>query len=114
MSSLLWLWACTSADDSGVDTAAAYCADAPAVTWASFGQGFVTEACDGCHASTAPDRYGAPEAVTFDTAEQCWAQADAIVAVATGEDPIMPPNGGVEEEDRIRLGWWLRCGVPCT
>ena len=98
----------TSEPDSGLDE----CADAPVVDWDNFGQGFLLMACQGCHASTTPDRYGAPEDVTFDTVEQAWAQANDILRVATSETPTMPPRGGVEDDDRTRLRWWLECGEP--
>lgn len=91
-----------------------FCADAPTLAWANFGEGFMRESCQGCHASTAPDRHDAPEDVTFDTAEQCWAWAEEILETATGADPTMPPRGGVTDDDRTRLEWWLRCGVPGT
>ena len=101
------------ADDSaGVVTE--FCADAPALTWDTFGQGFLIAQCDGCHASTSPDRHEAPVEVVFDTPTQAWAWAEPILAVAAGAKPTMPPNGGVAEDDRTRLQWWLRCGVPGT
>ena len=54
------------ADDSaGVVTE--FCADAPALTWDTFGQGFLIAQCDGCHASTSPDRHEAPLEVVFDS-----------------------------------------------
>ena len=42
----------------------------PTVTWDSFGQSFLITHCQGCHASTSPQRYGAPEGISFDTQEQ--------------------------------------------
>lgn len=105
---LLLLLACGNKDDSvAIDTA--FCADAPVVTWASFGQGFTIENCQSCHASTTADRYGAPEDVVFDSFADVKAQSDLILAVATGDDPSMPPEGGVDEDDRARLEYWLRC-----
>lgn len=115
----LTLLACTGiatvgeGDDSAV-VATEFCADAPTLTWDTFGQGFLISQCDGCHASTSPDRHDAPSDVVFDTPTQAWALAERILAVATGAEPTMPPNGGVPEDDRTRLEWWLRCGVPGT
>lgn len=126
MSTLLLLAACLVADpptrgpaDSDeplADTAGELpeCVDAPVVDWDNFGQGFLLQSCQGCHASTTADRYGAPEEVTFDTVDQAWAWADDILSVAAGEAPTMPPRGGVEEDDRVRLVWWLACGVSGT
>lgn len=85
------------------------CKDAPLVTYNNFGQGFLSEHCQGCHASTAPDRNDAPEEITFDTADEAWEKAEDILLQATGEEPLMPPRGGVSEEDRLRLEVWLTC-----
>lgn len=92
-------------DDTSSDT----CVDVPLVTWATFGEGFLREACQGCHASTASDRHGAPEDVVFDDVEDAWAWADRIVARAASEPPSMPPMAGTSAEDRVRLVWWLTC-----
>ena len=100
------------APDSAADSTDPRCVGAATLDWDNFGHGFLTVQCDGCHASTAADRYGAPEDLTFDTVDEAWSHADSIVGVATGEAPIMPPRGGVSEDDRVRLGWWLLCGVP--
>lgn len=107
---MLFLLACSAGTESiAVDTAAQFCDEAPLVTYENFGAGFVTENCQGCHASTTANHYGAPENVTFDDATSCWNWKDRILARAGAEDPTMPPNGGVTEEDRIRLRWWLLC-----
>ncbi len=98
-------------DDDSVDP---FCDGVPLLTWGNFGSGFVTENCQGCHASTSVNRHDAPEEVTFDTASQVWARAEDVLEQTTGDDPAMPPQGGVEDADRTRLEWWLRCGVPGT
>jgi hypothetical protein len=95
--------------DSGLDTAADLCADAPTVTWANWGEGFIVERCQSCHASTSPARYGAPEDVTFDDHDQVLTWKDRILARAAGEDADMPPSGGVDEDDRYLLEVWLTC-----
>ena len=84
------------------------------VTWDNFGASFILHQCQGCHASTAVDRYGAPDTVTFDTKEEVWAQAAVVLAVAAGPSPTMPPRGGVSDDDRQRLSWWLTCAEPGT
>lgn len=99
--------------DSAADSADA-CADAPALTWESFGQGFLTQQCQTCHASTAPDRHGAPADVHFDTVDDAWHFSAAILGTAAGDTPTMPPEGGPSADDRQRLEWWLRCGVEGT
>lgn len=82
----------------------------PTVTWDSFGQGFLITHCQGCHASTSPQRYGAPEGIYFDTHEQAEALQSAIErTVLTAE--TMPPAGGLNDEERELLGEWLACGI---
>ena len=102
-------------DDTGVlEAIDEACVDAAVVTYASFGESFLLHNCQGCHASTAPDRYGAPEEATFDDVEQAGAWADRILARAAGEYPSMPPEGGVDADDRTRLTWWLLCAEEGT
>lgn len=103
----------TAAPDTAPDTSDP-CYDAPTVTYANFGRGFMTVACQGCHASTAADRYDAPEGVSFDDVDQCWEWSDRILVRATGDDPGMPPQGGVTEDERQLLYWWLTCAEPGT
>lgn len=104
-----------AAEDSAVaDTADPFCADVPVVTYNNFGEGFLLANCQSCHASTAPDRHDAPEEVSFDTVDQVWTWAGSILATATGDAPKMPPRGGIDEADRVRLEWWLRCAEPGT
>jgi hypothetical protein len=38
------------------------------------------------------------------------AEWDAIARVATGAEPVMPPSGGVPDEEREKLSLWLSCG----
>lgn len=85
------------------------CVDAPVVTYANFGAGFVTQHCQACHASTTPDRHDAPEAVTFDDEASVMQWADRIVARCLGEDASMPPQGGVSDDDLYLLEVWLTC-----
>ena len=109
---LLGLAACQGDDDTTpagtADTGPSLCDDAPVVTWENFGSGFTTESCQACHASTATDRQGAPEAVVFDTEEDALALADRILdrVVDTSD---MPPQGGVTEDDRYLVEVWLSC-----
>ena len=100
------------ASDSGVDV----CADAPVVTYESFGRGFLTQDCQGCHASTVvgDDRHGAPDAVAFDDVDAAWTHAERILARASGDAPTMPPQAGTTADDRQRLVWWLTCAEPGT
>ena len=85
------------------------CEDAPLLTWENFGAGFLTENCQSCHASTNPDRRGAPAGVVFDTLEETLVHRSTILARSTGASPTMPPQGGVSDDDRERLRIWLTC-----
>ena len=91
------------------DDSPGLCEDVPTVTYNRFGEGFMTENCQGCHASTTADRYGAPEEVTFDTVKEVWFWKDRILSRSVGDSISMPPAGGVSEDDRTKLEWWLTC-----
>lgn len=73
-----------------------------------FTEGFLLSKCQPCHASNAPNRYGAPESVHFDNRAAAVKQAEAIRRVVL-EAESMPPSGGVTEEERILLEDWLSC-----
>lgn len=85
------------------------CADLPVVTYDNFGDALLTGHCQSCHASTSPDRAGAPEEVSFDTHADALVWKDAILRVATGEAPTMPPGLTIGADDRERLRIWLTC-----
>jgi uncharacterized membrane protein len=104
------------AHDSGeVDWASLSCDEAPVVTYANFGQGFITHYCQGCHASASAHRYGAPDDVTFDNLEEVWTWDGRILIRASGaEEADMPPAGGTGADDRQKLRWWLECAEAGT
>jgi|GEM_PF-1049855 len=84
------------------------CIDAPLITYSSFGQGFITFNCQGCHGSGAPDRQGAPESVTFDNHEETLFWLERIYQ-RTHVSLDMPPALGIFEEDQERLRIWIDC-----
>ena len=106
----------TTQDSSSVttDTGTDACADIPIVSYANFGEGFLLENCQGCHASTSANRHDAPEDVSFDSVEEAWTWSTVILAVATGDEQSMPPNGGITDDDQTRLEWWFGCAAPGT
>ncbi len=106
---LVWLLACTGAGDTG-DA----CADAPVVTYETFGAGFLRQNCQACHASTTLDRAGAPAEVTFDTVDEAWTWKERILERAAVDPPTMPPMGGTTEDDRAKLTFWLTCADEGT
>ena len=86
------------------------CEDAPAVNWDNWAQGMIITHCQGCHASSSPQRYGAPESVTFDTESEAAIWADRIW-IRTVEEETMPPAGGLLDDDIYLLRVWLTCWV---
>lgn len=84
--------------------------DQPTVTWQSFGQSFLITHCQGCHASTSPQRYGAPEGISFDTREQAAALQSSIERTVL-EQVSMPPAGGLNDDERALLEQWLACEI---
>lgn len=97
-------------EPEGAD-AAIDCDEYADFNWVNFGNGFFIEACNGCHHSDAPYRYGAPEDIHFDDVNEVWAQKGFVMMVAAGDNPTMPPNGGTTELDRLKLEIWLTCGT---
>lgn len=88
------------------------CDEAPTVTYDTFGRGFLSTYCDGCHGSAVDNRQNAPVDVVFDTREGAQDWADRILARTVppdGSEPTMPPVGGVTEADRERVEVWLSC-----
>ena len=81
---------------------------APGPTWDNFGHAFFISRCQSCHASTTPNRFGAPIAVTFDSESQVVGQKVQVFdAVITNQ--TMPIGGGVPTEDLDKLTKWLNC-----
>ena len=114
---LVLLLGCPQPDVSDVsptdDTSAwtgTSCDSSPSVTWENWGRAFLTTHCQGCHASTAPDRYGATEGVYFDTLADLRAWNERVrVRVLEQED--MPPAGGLSDDEKFLLGVLLDCGL---
>jgi uncharacterized membrane protein len=86
------------------------CDSVPSVTWENWGRAFFTTHCQGCHASTAPDRYGATNGVYFDTLSdlRTWNER---VRVRVLDQNDMPPAGGLSEDERFLLQVLLDCGI---
>lgn len=86
-----------------------FCEDVPVLTWDNFGADFMLHSCQTCHASSTLDRHGAPESVSFDTYERVIEQRGRILDQVTGEEPFMPPSGGISEDEQWKVEVWLRC-----
>lgn len=93
---------------SPVDSGA--CASVATPGWDGWARGFFTTWCQGCHASGAGDRHGAPEGVVFDTEAEARAQAARIRARVL-EQQDMPVGGGVYPDELARLEAWLDCSA---
>lgn len=90
----------------------AACSDAERarpVTWRLTAEPFLLAYCSACHAAGSPNRFGAPEGVSFDTEADALAWAPRIRA-RTVELGDMPVGGGVTEEDLLDIEAWLDCG----
>lgn len=96
-------------DDGGPDPTTTGCADAPLQTYETFGKGFLRAHCQGCHGGAVVDRQGAPEDVVFDEHAVVVELAPYILQAAGGDEPTMPPAGGVPDDDRERLRLWIEC-----
>ena len=85
--------------DTGTDPA---CDEPDLPTWENWGEGFFVTWCQSCHAADAPQRYGAPEGMDFDT------RADVVARKSTIADSVlargvMPPGGGLSPRERAEL-----------
>ena len=100
------------------------CPQDNALSYRSFGAGFLRTWCTGCHSSTlaAADRQDAPGDVNFDRPDFYKLQERLVYERAVQEghkfatDPAsaspMPPAGLVPAADLRRLGQWIACGSP--
>ena len=80
------------------------------LTYASFGQQFMADHCNGCHTSS---KAGAPGSFKFDTHEQVQRHAPRIFIRAAGPNVTMPPGpDDPPESQRDQLAEWLACGAP--
>lgn len=77
-------------------------------TWAGFGEAFFAGRCASCHAVSAPERFGAPEGVNFDTEDEVIGQLDAVQRVIL-DNATMPPGGGLHEDELRLMQAYLDC-----
>ena len=97
----------------------ATCPTGSTLTYANFGQQFMTDYCTRCHSSTLSGtaRMGAPAFHDFDTQLGVQQVADHIDETA-GSGPAatnqgMPPDGAKPTlEERQKLAEWIACGAP--
>src|SRR5262249_43171563 len=83
------------------------------LTYANFGQRFMNEWCQSCHASTSVNRQGAPGEFIFDTVQQVQLHRDRIFVRAAASNDSMPPGpNDPPRQQRDQLAEWLACGAP--
>ena len=87
---------------------AALCAEADQVEWSYWAEGFFLTYCNGCHSETSLNRYGAPEALNFDSEVEVLKQAELIFD-STLVRQSMPKGGGVEQAELEMLERYLSC-----
>lgn len=94
----------------GCGSEPAICDSGSDVTYADFGETFIRQHCQGCHASSSNDRHGAPESVHFDSIEDIWERRDDILRVTTSDEADMPPAWKLDEDNIRLVQQWLECG----
>jgi hypothetical protein len=92
------------------DSTGSTCPTDSSLTYANFGQEFMTSHCLSCH------RAGGPETPTLSTLAQIRTNKDIIDrSAAAGPKAVntyMPDGSSVPEAERRQLGEWLACGAP--
>ncbi|MBK7539554.1 MAG: c-type cytochrome [Myxococcales bacterium] len=95
------------------------CPNGSTITYANFGQAFMTQYCTRCHSSelVGAARNGAPKFHDFDTVGGIRSVSDHVDQTAASgpasTNTSMPPSGPIPTEDeRKKLGEWLQCGAP--
>ena len=94
--------------DTGTDEAPVDCDLPDGFNWDNWGRPFFRTWCAGCHAADAPNRFGAPEWLVFDTEAQVYGHR-AIIRSSVLETKSMPLGGGLPPEDSELLDLYLRC-----
>ena len=99
------LLACGSdaGSDGGTSLSSGACPPGSTLTYASFGQAFVSEHCGECHSGR--------ESPTLKTQAQVQANANKIYREAVSSSR-MPEGASLSASQRQQLGEWLTCGAP--
>jgi len=91
---------CTTASSTNI--APISCPADSTLTYANFGEAFVSDHCLSCHASQTP---------TFTTQAQIVSNRSRMLQEAVYTD-AMPEDGTMTTAAREMLGEWLACGAP--
>jgi uncharacterized membrane protein len=104
--SLLVLLSLTASSCGGGVTASSCPTGGTALTYASFGQPFMSTHCTSCHGSARSEK-------GVSLASQAQVQAHAAAVESTVSGGSMPPSGGSPTAtERAQLAEWLACGAP--
>jgi len=98
----------TQSPDTGFQDASDDCDVPPGFNWSGWGQPFFRTWCAGCHGGNAPERYGAPEWLVFDTEAQVY-EHRALIHSSVLERGSMPLGGGLPAQEAASLALFLRC-----
>lgn len=101
-----------SSANTGSGGAAASCST---LTYASFGQNFLSTYCLGCHGGTVTGaaRMGAPTDAVFDTLAEVKAESRKLMSEVVTKRTM--PFGNAKkptDAERTEFGQWLSCGAP--
>lgn len=109
---------CSSEPVLGPSTETA-CPPSSTLTYANFGQQFMTSYCTGCHSSTLSGdaRMGAPAFHDFDTQLGVQQVADHVdqaagAGPAATNDQMPPEDPRPTLMERQQLAEWIACGAP--
>ncbi len=93
--------------------ALAGCAPEPAceVTWDNYAEGFFVAYCQTCHARGSPNRHDAPADLAFGTEREVLRWSAAIRSAVLGDEPRMPPGGGLTDAELELLDAYLSCAA---
>ncbi len=115
---ILCILACGGSGGGGRSTGAT-CETSSTLTYATFGQSFMTSYCTRCHASTISGvaRNGAPVSVNLDSLTGIRAHLsdiDAQAAAGPDRTNAFMPLGSLKptQAEREQLGAWLACDAP--
>lgn len=95
---------CTSVEGSATGST---CPPASTLTYANFGQAFMDQHCNDCHAGKEKPSLTTQALVRANIAQIDKTSAAGPNATNTG----MPEDSSVSDADRKKLGEWLACGA---
>ncbi len=103
-----------SVDNSSTNSRRIDCdARTPALSYDNFAQPFMSKNCTGCHHSEVKgeDRKGAPAGIDLNTFDDVQTWGYIVHARTLGDEPTMPPGGGLTADESLRLEEWLQCDL---